>query len=313
MLDVSWESWRKRADGGRSAMEICSMTGFGRAEVVDPDYRLSIELKSVNSRYLDINIKMPRKLNALEGSIRKTVRQYASRGKLDIYITFEDYARKGQTVHVNMALAREYYEAMMRISRELEIVDDVKTSLFSALPEVLELSETGTLDDELLWKRLEEPMKEAFQAFCRSRTEEGANLREDLLQKLEEMDVIVSKISSRAPLILSAYEKRLRDKLSEILDNAAIDAQRITQEAAIYADRICTDEEVVRLRSHIEAMKQKLRGGGPVGRELDFLAQEMNREANTILSKANDLIVSEDAIALKTLIEKIREQIQNIE
>ena len=293
-------------------MKLKSMTGFGRAEVSNDQYRLSVEVKSVNSRFLDLSIKMPKKFNALEANIRNTVKEYISRGKVDLFITYESFSEKGKALRLDLPLAKEYLESMRTLVNTLGVEDNVKVTNLAALPDVLVLSEESE-DDEALWESLKPSLVGALERFSETRVMEGENLQKDLLGKLSEMEAIVNRIDERSPEITAAYEARLRGKVSELLEGTGIDEARIVQEVTIYSDKICTDEERVRLHSHIKNMRTKLQNGGLVGRELDFVAQEMNREANTTLSKANDLIVSEDAIGLKTLIEKIREQIQNLE
>lgn len=293
-------------------MKLKSMTGFGRAEVSNDQYRLSVEVKSVNSRFLDLSIKMPKKFNALEANIRNTVKEYISRGKVDLFITYESFSEKGKALRLDLPLAKEYLESMRTLVNALGVEDNVKVTNLAALPDVLVLSEESE-DDEALWESLKPSLVGALERFSETRVMEGENLQKDLLGKLAEMEAIVNRIDARSPEIAAAYETRLRAKVSELLEGTGIDEARIVQEVTIYSDKICTDEERVRLHSHIKNMRTKLQNGGLVGRELDFVAQEMNREANTTLSKANDLIVSEDAIGLKTLIEKIREQIQNLE
>ena len=293
-------------------MKLKSMTGFGRAEVSNDQYRLSVEVKSVNSRFLDLSIKMPKKFNALEANIRNTVKEYISRGKVDLFITYESFSEKGKALRLDLPLAKEYLESMRTLVNALGVEDNVKVTNLAALPDVLVLSEESE-DDDALWESLKPSLIGALERFAETRVMEGENLQKDLLGKLSEMEAIVNRIDARSPEITAAYEARLRAKVSELLEGTGIDEARIVQEVTIYSDKICTDEERVRLHSHIKNMRTKLQNGGLVGRELDFVAQEMNREANTTLSKANDLIVSEDAIGLKTLIEKIREQIQNLE
>ncbi len=293
-------------------MKLKSMTGFGRAEVSNDQYRLSVEVKSVNSRFLDLSIKMPKKFNALEANIRNTVKEYISRGKVDLFITYESFSEKGKALRLDLPLAKEYLESMRTLVNALGVEDNVKVTNLASLPDVLVLSEESE-DDDALWESLKPSLIGALERFAETRVMEGENLQKDLLGKLSEMEAIVNRIDARSPEITAAYEARLRAKVSELLEGTGIDEARIVQEVTIYSDKICTDEERVRLHSHIKNMRTKLQNGGLVGRELDFVAQEMNREANTTLSKANDLIVSEDAIGLKTLIEKIREQIQNLE
>ena len=293
-------------------MKLKSMTGFGRAEVSNDQYRLSVEVKSVNSRFLDLSIKMPKKFNALEANIRNTVKEYISRGKVDLFITYESFSEKGKALRLDLPLAKEYLESMRTLVNALGVEDNVKVTNLASLPDVLVLSEESE-DDDALWESLKPSLVGALGRFSETRVMEGENLQKDLLGKLAEMEAIVNRIDERSPEITATYEARLRAKVSELLEGTGIDEARIVQEVTIYSDKICTDEERVRLHSHIKNMRTKLQNGGLVGRELDFVAQEMNREANTTLSKANDLIVSEDAIGLKTLIEKIREQIQNLE
>ena len=293
-------------------MKLKSMTGFGRAEVSNDQYRLSVEVKSVNSRFLDLSIKMPKKFNALEANIRNTVKEYISRGKVDLFITYESFSEKGKALRLDLPLAKEYLESMRTLVNALGVEDNVKVTNLASLPDVLVLSEESE-DDDALWESLKPSLTGALERFSETRVMEGENLQQDLLGKLSEMEAIVNRIDERSPEITATYEARLRAKVSELLEGTGIDEARIVQEVTIYSDKICTDEERVRLHSHIKNMRTKLQNGGLVGRELDFVAQEMNREANTTLSKANDLIVSEDAIGLKTLIEKIREQIQNLE
>ena len=293
-------------------MKLKSMTGFGRAEVSNDQYRLSVEVKSVNSRFLDLSIKMPKKFNALEANIRNTVKEYISRGKVDLFITYESFSEKGKALRLDLPLAKEYLESMRTLVDALGVEDNVKVTNLAALPDVLVLSEESE-DEDALWESLKPSLVGALERFAETRVMEGENLQKDLLGKLSEMEAIVNRIDERSPEITAAYEVRLRAKVSELLEGTGIDEARIVQEVTIYSDKICTDEERVRLHSHIKNMRTKLQNGGLVGRELDVVAQEMNREANTTLSKANDLIVSEDAIGLKTLIEKIREQIQNLE
>ena len=293
-------------------MKLKSMTGFGRAEVSNDQYRLSVEVKSVNSRFLDLSIKMPKKFNALEANIRNTVKEYISRGKVDLFITYESFSEKGKALRLDLPLAKEYLESMRTLVNALGVEDNVKVTNLASLPDVLVLSEESE-DDDALWESLKPSLTGALERFSETRVMEGENLQKDLIGKLDEMEAIVNRIDERSPEITATYEARLRAKVSDLLEGTGIDEARIVQEVTIYSDKICTDEERVRLHSHIKNMRTKLQNGGLVGRELDFVAQEMNREANTTLSKANDLIVSEDAIGLKTLIEKIREQIQNLE
>ena len=296
-----------------------SMTGFGRYENVTNAYKISVEMKAVNHRYLDLNIKMPKKFNYFEASIRTLLKAYLQRGKVDLYISYEDYTEGNLCLNYNKTLAAEYVEAFRQMSEQFHISNDITVSALAKCPEVLTM-EQAPEDEEYLWKILSEGIHEAAEKFVETRITEGERLKEDLLKKLDYMQELVSFIEERSPGIIEEYRAKLEDKVRELLSGTAIDENRIAAEVTIYADKICTDEEMVRLKSHIQSMKKKLEDGGSIGRELDFIAQEMNREANTILSKANttlskanDLTTADKAIALKTEIEKVREQIQNIE
>ncbi len=289
-----------------------SMTGFGRYENVTDAYKISVEMKAVNHRYLDLSIKMPKKFNYFEASIRTLLKKYIQRGKVDLFITYEDYTEGNLCLKYNRELAAQYMAAFGQMAQQFKIPDDITVSTLARCPEVLTM-EQAPEDEEHLWKVLSEGIQAAAERFVKTRLTEGENLKEDLLKKLDYMAGLVDFIEARSPVLLEEYRRKLTEKVTELLNGAAVEESRIVTEVTIYADKICTDEEMVRLKSHIEMMKSKLTAGGSIGRELDFIAQEMNREANTTLSKANDLEIADKAIALKTEIEKIREQIQNIE
>lgn len=291
---------------------IKSMTGFGRSERVTKERRIVIEMKSVNHRYCDINIKMPKKLNYFETAIRNQLKQYIGRGKVDIFITYEDYTEQNVCVKYNREIAAEYVRYLRQMAEEFDLQSDFSASSVSRLPEIFSLEEQSQNEEEL-WQEISSALDEAAGQFVASRTREGEALKKDLLEKLSAMQEMVEYISSVSPSLVSDYRNRLEAKVRELLADAVIDESRIATEVTIYADKICVDEETVRLLSHIESTREILTEGGNVGRKLDFIAQEMNREANTILSKANSLEVTKRAIDLKTEIEKVREQIQNIE
>ena len=291
---------------------IKSMTGFGRSESITQERKIVIEMKSVNHRYCDLNIKMPKKFNFFEAAIRNHLKKYIGRGKVDILITYEDYTESNVCVKYNAELAKEYVRYLQQMSEDFALKSDLSAVSLSRFPEVLTLEEQS-IDTDELWKELVVCLDEAATQFVESRTKEGETLKQDLIAKLDGMIDMVDYIESVSPSLIESYRKRLEDKVKELLDGTAIDESRIATEVTIYADKICVDEETVRLRSHIENTKAILLEGGNVGRKLDFIAQEMNREANTILSKADSLDVSNKAIDLKTEIEKVREQIQNIE
>lgn len=291
---------------------IKSMTGFGCCEIADGAYRVTVEMKSVNHRYLDIAVKMPRKLNSFEPAVRNLLKTYIQRGKVDVYINFEDCTEDQINLKYNEALAAEYVKYIRQMAEAFSLPCHLDAAELSRCPEVLTM-EAKAADEAELWHILEQAVSGAAEKFVNARVQEGERLREDLLRKLTAMSECVEQIEERSPEILEEYRRKLTDKVNELLADAQADENRIMMEAAIFADRICTDEETVRLKSHIANTRDTLAKGGSVGRKLDFLAQEMNREANTILSKANDLAVSDLAINLKTDIEKVREQIQNIE
>ncbi len=293
---------------------VKSMTGFGRCEISEGTKKMTVEMKSVNHRYLDLNMKMPKKLNFFESAIRNLLKNYIQRGKVDIFITYEDSAENNLSLKYNRELAAEYLKYLRGMAEEFGIDDDIRVSTLSRYPEVLTMEEQKA-DEEELWILLEKALKGACEQFVAAREKEGANLKRDLLEKLDEMLVHVDYIAVRSPEIIGEYRKKLEDKVKELLADVHIEESRLATEVTIFADKICVDEEIVRLRSHVEATRATLEAGNAsgIGRKLDFIAQEMNREANTILSKANDLQVSNKAIDLKTEIEKVREQIQNIE
>lgn len=291
---------------------IKSMTGFGRAESVTEDRKIVIEMKSVNHRYCDINIKMPKKLNFFETAIRNYLKSYIGRGKVDIFITYEDYTESNVCVKYNPEIAAEYVKYIQQMAQTFELKSDLSAMKLSRYPEVLTLEEQSENEEEL-WKDFVKVLDEAANRFVESRTAEGEVLKADLIAKLEGMLDMVTYIENVSPSLIETYREKLEAKVKELLEGAAIDESRIATEVTIYADKVCVDEETVRLRSHIENTRTILLEDGSVGRKLDFIAQEMNREANTILSKANSLDISNKAIDLKTEIEKVREQIQNIE
>lgn len=291
---------------------IRSMTGFGRCEIQNGDKKYTVEMKGVNHRYLDVNIRMPKKLNFFETQIRNLLKEYAQRGKVDIFIAYEDQSEGQASLKYNESLAAEYLGYFKQMEERFGLENDIRISTLSRYPEIFTMEEQ-TVDEEELWNGLKQALCGAFTQFVQTREAEGCRLREDLLEKLDQMGKVVGLIEERSPQIVAEYRKKLEDKVKELLSDTQIEESRIAAEVILFADKICTDEEIVRLKSHIDHMKSTLEAKEGIGRKLDFIAQEMNREANTILSKANDLEVSNYAIELKTEIEKVREQIQNIE
>ena len=291
---------------------IRSMTGFGRGEVTENNRKFTVEMKAVNHRYFDVNIRMPKSLGFFEASIRSTLKEYIQRGKVDVFITMEDYSEGSVSLRYNGALAGEYLKYYRQMARDLSMEDDVRLSTIGRCPDVFVLEENSDNEEEI-FSVLSKALHQACISFRDSREKEGEALREDLLEKLSHMKENVELVKERYPQIVEEYTARLKEKVAELLGDTQIDESRLAAELVIFSDKICTDEETVRLASHIDSMRAELEKGGSVGRKLDFIAQEMNREANTILSKANDLATSNIAIDLKTEIEKVREQIQNIE
>ena len=291
---------------------IKSMTGFGRCEIMGGTRKYTVEMKSVNHRYLDVNIKMPKKLYMFESAIRSELKKYASRGKVDIFISMEDFSESNATVKYNKELAGEYMQKLAEMAEDFGLDNDIRVSTLSRYPEVLTMEEVTT-DEEELWKELKEAFHGAAEQFVASRVVEGEHLRDDLIEKLDGMLERVAFIEERSPQIVKEYREKLEAKVRDLLGDTKVDEARLLTEVTIFADKSCVDEEIVRLKSHIATTKKTLSAGGDIGRKLDFIAQEMNREANTTLSKSNDLEISNCAIELKTEIEKVREQIQNIE
>jgi len=291
---------------------IKSMTGFGRSEVSNQDRKITVEIKAVNHRYCDITIKLPKKLSFFEAGIRNLLKNYIGRGKVDVFITYEDYTESNVCLKYNERLAKEYYDYLAKMSDDFGIENDVRTSLLSRFPEVFTLEEQAA-DEEKLWEMVEEAVRTAAERFVETRIIEGENLKADLIQKLDGMLKLVEFIEERYPKIVEDYRNKLTNKVKELLQDTKVDESILLTEVTVFADKICVDEETVRLKSHISHMINILNENDNVGRKLDFIAQEMNREANTILSKVSDIEVVNKAIGLKTEIEKVREQIQNIE
>ncbi len=291
---------------------IKSMTGFGRCEIQEGERKITVEMKAVNHRYLDVNIKMPKKLNFFEAAIRSELKSFMQRGKVDIFITYEDFTESNVCVRYNKELAAEYLNYLQKIAEDFSLDNDIRVSTLSRYPEVLTMEEQ-TIDEAELWNILRKAIVGAAEGFVETRIKEGENLRNDLISKLDGMKKNVEFISERSPQIIAEYKQKLEEKVKALLEDTKVEESRLLMEVTLFADKVCVDEELVRLRSHIDATKEALQEGGGIGRKLDFIAQEMNREANTILSKASDLEVSNCAIDLKTEIEKVREQIQNIE
>lgn len=292
---------------------IRSMTGFGHGEVSnDKNQKVTVEMKSVNHRYCDISLKLPKKLAMFEANIRNIMKEYASRGKIDIYVSYEDLSETAVSLHYNQAMAEEYMQVFKKMQEDFNIETKITAEALAKYPEVVTIEEVQQ-DEEVWWELLEAALRQAAEKFVETRTIEGANLKRDLLGKLDQMAADVAFIEERSPQIIAEYRSKLEEKVKEFLEDSTIEENRIAAEVTLYADKIAVDEEIVRLQSHISSMTDVLESDESIGRKLDFMAQEMNREANTILSKSSDVDLANHAIELKTNVEKVREQIQNIE
>lgn len=294
---------------------VRSMTGYGRGEVVDNGVSVTVELRAVNNRYLDCTIKMPRAYLFVEDAMKERLQAKVGRGKVDVYVNIAHTAGDDTVVTVNTALAKSYIDALKELY-ELDGGNCIKKSGYAAdlakFPDVLTV-EKKEEDQERLKELLLEALETALAGFNDMRETEGAKLAQDILSRGETIEALVGKVEERAPGIVADYRARLTARMSEVLQNTQIDEGRILTEAAIYADKVAVDEETVRLRSHLSQLREMLGQGGGVGRKLDFLIQEFNREANTIGSKCNDIETSRIVVDIKAEIEKIREQIQNLE
>ena len=291
---------------------VRSMTGYGKSEYNDGKVKLVVEIRSVNNRFLDFNIHMPKKFFPFEMKIRNLLGEYIKRGKIDVFISWSDYEKRAGSIRFNEALAGEYLDIYKKISAMDNSFDSIKVGDIARSPEVI-VSEDDGIDEEYIWGLLSEELKNAAIAHREAKEFEGARLKDDILVKLEGLETSVKTIIEREPEIIEAYRTKLQGKLEEILEDNTIDEGRLAQEVVYYADKMSTDEEQVRLLSHIEKMRTEFAKDESIGKNLDFIVQELNRESNTILSKSGDVLTSDLAIGMKTDIEKIREQIQNIE
>ncbi len=291
---------------------IRSMTGYGRGENITQERKFTVEMRAVNHRYNDMTIKLPRSLAGLEDKIKKRIMQDVFRGKTDVYVSFESFSAEDVEVRLNEALAAEYLERLYLLEKMFALRGADKLALVAKFPDVITV-EKAQQEEELIWDALSPALDEAVEKFVAMRTQEGENLKNDILSKGEHIRELLSVVRERSPLVVQEYQERLNNRLKELLGGVEIDPQRLATEVAVFADRGCVDEEMTRLESHLGQLRTILEGGGQVGRKLDFLVQEMNRETNTIASKANDLTIVQTTIEMKSEIEKIREQVQNLE
>ena len=291
---------------------IQSMTGFGRGEAANEKYKVTIEMKSVNHRYLDLSVRLPRKLNFYEPAIRNQVKEFAKRGKIDIFVSMEQLQENAESFQYNPQIAAAYLSGISQMADEFSIDGTIQAYQLARFPDVFTKAEEDDNEEEWI-PIVTQALRDACEKFAESRRIEGEKLAKDLSEKLDHISDLVDKIETRSPQIVEEYRKKITEKVEQLLGDTQIDENLLTTEIVMFSDKICVDEEMVRLRTHVEHVKETLAVGENIGRKLDFLIQEMNREANTTLSKANDSEVSEYGIDLKTEIEKIREQIQNIE
>jgi uncharacterized protein (TIGR00255 family) len=291
---------------------VFSMTGFGRGEFRTGETSITVEIRSVNHRYNDISIKMPKSLSFLDERVRQYVQSRISRGRVDVFISYELSEVRDPEVKVNYDLAHSYYNALTQLKEKAGIEDRIPFSLVATFPDVI-VAKQRELDEEELWKQLLDALVNAMDILVQMRRQEGGNHKKDILDKLQKMNDRVLDIEKRAGFIVEEYREKLEKRIEELSRGIDLDRDRIYQEVIIFADKSNIDEEIVRLKSHISQMHNILDEGGTIGRKLDFLVQEMHREINTIGSKANDLHISKSVIDIKAQLEKMREQIQNIE
>lgn len=291
---------------------IKSMTGFGSFEDSNEERKINVEMKSVNHRYCDINIRIPKKFLHFEPKIRNIIKQRVTRGKVEVFVNYSDYTSRDVSVKYNANLAQSYMEVFEDLKDRFNIENDIGVSSLSRFPEVISLEEHRAEDDEI-WEDIEQVVIKATSRLVDTKTREGQDLYNDLLIKLDHISNFVSFIEEKAPQIVEDYYNNLRARVDELLGNVQIEESILATELATFADKVCVDEEIVRLKSHISNMSDTIKMEEGIGRKLDFIAQEMNREANTIISKVNDLEVTNVAIDIKTEVEKVREQVQNIE
>lgn len=294
---------------------IKSMTGYGRARKTVNGRDITVEVRSVNNRYLDCSVKLPRAYIFAEDAVKALVQKYVSRGKVDVFISVDSLGVEETVVTVNEPLARSYIQAIQRIydlGGGRWVKSDCYATDLARLPDVLTITKAEE-DLESLSADLCGVLEEALEAHCAMRVKEGQKMAEDILGRLHTIEAITGRVEERSPQTVAEYREKLLSRMQEVLQSTAIDETRILTEAAIFADKVAVDEETVRLRSHLSQLREMLQSAEPVGRKLDFLIQEVNRESNTIGSKCSDVTIARDVVELKAEIEKIREQVQNIE
>ncbi|SKA92464.1 TIGR00255 family protein [Caloramator quimbayensis] len=291
---------------------IKSMTGYGRGSIEENGRSFTVEIKSVNNRYLDINIRLPRQINVLEDNIRKSISSKINRGKIDVYITQDKFSDEDLVIEVDEQLAKAYYNSFVLLKEKFNLIDDISVSLLSKSPDVIKV-EKKEEDIEKVWNTLNGALDNALNMLIDMRTNEGLKLSKDIIERSNYIKECVGKIEERSYIVVDDYRAKVRQRVEEYLKDVEIDEARLLNEVAFFSDKVNITEEIVRLNSHIDQLINTLNSSEPVGRKLDFLMQEMNREANTIGSKTNDLSITNFVVEIKSELEKIREQIQNIE
>ncbi len=291
---------------------IKSMTGFGRVQETVDGMNVTVELRSVNHRYFEFTAKVPRTYGFLEEKLKTFTNSLVSRGKVECYVAVEQLEESETTVSVNASLAKGYVDALRQLSEMFDLSADVSAAALSRYPDVLVLQKTAA-DEERIWNAVRSVAEKAVRRFIEMRETEGAKLKADILSRADTILEHVAFVETRSPQTVKEYNEKLKQRMEELLGNTQIDEQRLLTEAAIFADKIAVDEETVRLRSHISQLRTFMEADEPIGRKLDFLVQEINREANTIGSKAQDVEIAKRVIAVKAEVEKIHEQVQNIE
>ena len=291
---------------------IKSMTGFGRSKYENDSREYLVEIKSVNNRFNDVNIKIPRAIGFLEEKVKKVITNSVSRGKIDVFISFTNNSEKGKSIKINTELAKLYVQEIKKLAQDANIIDNVSVMEVTKLPEVftIKLEED---DEELLWNELEICLKDAINNFIQMRTNEGEKIKKDLVERIEIIKAKIEKISAISTGLVDEYIVKLEKRIKDILKTNVVDEARLAQEVVIYSDKCSVEEEITRLKSHISQFLGLLDSDIAIGKKIDFLIQEMNRETNTIGSKANNLEITNLVVDIKTEIENIREQIQNIE
>ena len=289
-----------------------SMTGFGRSKVEENAREYIVEIKSVNHKYSDISIKMPRTLSSYEEKIKKIISEKVSRGKIDVFITYNNYSEEGKNIIINKELAKNYVAQLTELAEETGIVNRISPTEVMKLPDVMQLKIEDD-ESEVIWQELERCVIEAVNNFTQMREIEGEKIKQDLQTRIDKVEANVETIFANSTGLIEDYVVKLRERIKEILDVPAVDETRLAQEIVIYADKCSIEEELTRLRSHVSQFRNLLETKEPIGKKLDFLVQEMNRETNTIASKSVKLEITNLAIDVKTILEDIREQIQNIE